>query len=189
MKYLFFYGFVLASKILFRRSAHAPVMPADTIPFNQAAPDFSLKDFNGKTVFLSSFKGKVVILYFWATWCGPCHENFLVMQKAVTHYKSDKKVVFLFIDTKERSEEYVRLAKEDMAKLQYNFQVLFNEKGADGKQNKYSKIFGISGIPTEFILDSKGIIKHRSDGYDPELNNDQRAEELIKQIELVKTSL
>ncbi|WCT13392.1 TlpA family protein disulfide reductase [Mucilaginibacter jinjuensis] len=188
MKYFLFTALVLAFSIPLKSSGQATIaMPTDTISLGQAAPDFTLKDINGKNVSLATFKGKVVILDFWATWCVPCHENFPAMKKAVDHYKSDKDVVFLFIDTRERSTDYVRLAKEDMAKNKYDFQVLFDEAGKEGKQDKYYKIFGMWGIPTEFILDRNGIIRYKLVGYDSDLTNDQRADGVIKQVELVKT--
>lgn len=188
MKYLFFWSIIFAFSTPLKSSAQAPAVPADTIPLNQAAPDFSLKDISGKTVTLSLLKGKVVVLDFWATWCVPCHENFPAMQKVVNHYKADKNIVFLFIDTGERSDDYVSLAKADMERNHYNFHVIFDEKGTDGKQKKYRNIYGMWGIPTEFIIDAKGILHYKLVGYNSNLTNQQRADELIKQIELVKTS-
>jgi len=92
-------------------SAAKKLKLADSVALNAAAPDFRLKDMSGKDVTLSSLKGKVVVLDFWATWCVPCHENFPAVQKVVDHYKNDQNVVFLFIDTREKSADYVQLAK------------------------------------------------------------------------------
>src|ERR1700748_85368 len=68
---------------------------------NQSAPDFKLKDIDGKEISLASLNGKIVIVDFWATWCGPCKASFPGMQLAVNNFKNDKDVVFLFIDTRQ----------------------------------------------------------------------------------------
>ncbi|HKC34450.1 MAG TPA: TlpA disulfide reductase family protein, partial [Chitinophagaceae bacterium] len=72
---------------------------------NEKAPVFALVDLNGKKVDLGELKGKVVIVDFWATWCGPCKASFPGMQKMVSKYKEDPNVKFVFIDTWERGDE------------------------------------------------------------------------------------
>jgi len=169
-------------------SAAKKLKLADSVALNAAAPDFRLKDMSGKDVTLSSLKGKVVVLDFWATWCVPCHENFPAVQKVVDHYKNDQNVVFLFIDTREKSADYVQLAKADMEKNRYDFHVLFDELGPEGKQNKYYSTLGMAGIPTRFIIDANGIIRDKSVGYDDRYTDAQKVAAAIKVIDDIKAS-
>ncbi len=186
MKQLILFALFAAFLMPVTASAKSSNMLADSIALNQAAPDFRLKDVSGHDVTLSSLKGKVVVLDFWATWCVPCHENFPAMQKIVSHYKNDKNIVFLFIDTREKSKDYVHLAKEDMKKHNYDFNVLFDEPGDNGQQNKYYSTLGMAGIPTQFIIDANGIIRYKFVGYDGRLTDDQKAEQTIKLIDEMK---
>lgn len=188
MKLFIFVPFIIAGMLPLTSSAAKSVKLADSITLNAAAPDFRLKDISGKEVTLSALKGKVVILDFWATWCVPCHENFPAVQKVVDHYKNDQNVVFLFIDTREKSPDYVQLAKADMEKNHYNFHVLFDEPGADGKQNKYYSTLGMAGIPTRFIIDANGVIRDKEVGYDDRYTEEQKVAEAIKVIDGIKGS-
>ncbi len=116
------------------------------------APDFSLKNMLGETITLSQLKNKVVVLDFWATWCGPCKASFPAMQQLVNKYKDDKDIVFLFIDTWENNtnqKDQEAVAKY-MADNKYSFNVLFDIK------NKLFADYKIEGIPKKFVLDKNG---------------------------------
>jgi peroxiredoxin len=132
---------------------------------NQPAPVFALKDLDGKTVSLADLKGKVVIVDFWATWCGPCKASFPGMQMAVNKYKDDPNVKFLFVDTWENGDNYVPGVKQFIADNKYSFHVLIDEKGADGRQSKVVSAFEVTGIPTKFIIDKNGNIRFKYVGY------------------------
>lgn len=112
------------------------------------APNFRLEDLEGKKLELEHFKGKVVFLNFWATWCGPCKEEMPSMEVLHDQFK-EKGFVFLTI-----SVDYagIKPVKEFIEKHRYTFPVLVDPKG------ETLDLFEVKGIPTTFLIDKKGII-------------------------------
>jgi peroxiredoxin len=114
----------------------------------QPAPDFSLKDVHSADVKLSEFKGKVVLLNFWATWCGPCKIEMPWFVEFQREYK-DRGFSVIAVSMDEEGWDIVRPFTEE---LKLNFPVVV---GDDRLADEYG---GVSALPTTFIIDKEGRI-------------------------------
>ncbi|WP_205509972.1 TlpA disulfide reductase family protein [Longitalea arenae] len=153
---------------------------------NKPSPAWVLKDVNGNTVSSESLKGKIVVLDFWATWCGPCKRSFPAMQMAVNKYKDKPDVQFLFIHTWEKgSGDATAAAKKYIDDNKFSFRVLMDLKDGSGS-NKVVEDFGISGIPTKFILDKNGNIRFKVTGFSG--TDEAAVEELSAMIDMIEKS-
>ncbi|MFT3677766.1 MAG: redoxin domain-containing protein [Chitinophagaceae bacterium] len=137
------------------------------------APDFTLMDRAGKKVSLSDYKGKIVVLDFWATWCVPCLQAFPGMQAAIDKYADNPEVVFLFINTWEREDNYKELVDELMTKKSYPFHVLFDES-----TGSTAAAYAINGVPTKIVIDKNGLMRFQDN------SGGSNIEEIVRDLDI-----
>ncbi|KPL02773.1 MAG: hypothetical protein AMJ73_08280 [candidate division Zixibacteria bacterium SM1_73] len=116
--------------------------------------DFNLPDLNGKIISLENFRGKVLVINFWATWCPPCEEEVPKLNELNKRYKNEGLVVIgiaLDKDSLNLVEPFVREKRIGYPILMGNEQVLRDMED-------------FSGVPTTLIVDQKGNIKKKYDG-------------------------
>ncbi len=121
---------------------------------NMKVPDFCLEGLNGKRVQLRGLQGNVILVNFWATWCGPCKDEMPSMETLYQHYK-ERDFVLLTISVDEGSPEPTR---KFIQKNRYCFPVLLDPAG------KTLDLFEIDRIPATVVIDKKGRIRGRAIG-------------------------
>jgi len=132
-------------------------MHAFAINAGDAAPGFSLKDVNGNTVTLNSFKGMVVFLTFWATWCPSCKEELPDLNTLQRKYACKGfTVLSICIESSDS------IVSNYLKKHPVTFPVLVDKGGA------VAEAFRFSGLPASFMVGKDGIIRHKYSGYNKE---------------------
>jgi len=144
---LFFFLFVTLSV---REAVSLDVAPQ----IGKLAPPFSLSDVNGKKVTLAEYNGKVVLINFWATFCGPCKEEMPSLNSLFLGLKNDGLIV-LAISTDDSEKPVQSFMKEKAIA----FPVLM-----DKDQEVYFDLYGVLGLPTSFLIDRDGIIREKIRG-------------------------
>ena len=133
------------------------------------AEDFQLVDLTGKTHSLNDYRGKVVLLNFWATWCKPCTTEMPAMQATYDNL-ADKGFVVLAINELEDDAK----VREHIKQYGHTFPVLMD------RDNKVANQFGVYGLPVSFFIDERGVVREYIKGG---LLTEQKIHEVVSRIQ------
>jgi len=145
---------ILVSSLIFPGCTR-PVPEGEGLEIGSPAPAFKLPDLNGREVSLDQYKGKLVLLDFWATWCGPCRKTMPVIENIQKEYRGN--VVLLAVNLQESRDEVRKYVRE----YNINSQVLLDEEGSVGQ------IYGARAIPMYVLIDKAGIVRNVELGLNP----------------------
>jgi len=123
----------------------------------EMAPNFTLKNRSGKNIKLSELRGQVVMINFWASWCGPCRQEMPILEKLYKKYKS-LGFVILGVNVDEDRKQAESLLKQ----IPVSFPILFDT------DNKISAKYNVTAMPSSYFVDRDGKLRSEHKGYLPE---------------------
>lgn len=131
-------------------------LPAWARAADVQAPAFTLQSTDGKTVSLAQFKGDVVMINFWASWCGPCRQEMPLLDNIYKQYK-DMGFVLLGVNV----EPDAHSANAWLRKTPVSYPILYDPK------SQVSQLYQVQAMPTTVIVDRQGIVRFVHNGYVP----------------------
>ena len=122
----------------------------------RSAPDFALKSSTGENLRLSEYRGDVVMINFWATWCGPCRQEMPLLDELYTRYQ---RVGFNLLGV--NIDDDSRRAMQMIDELGVSFPVLFDAR------KEVSELYAVEAMPVTVIVDREGTVRYVHHGYKP----------------------
>jgi len=147
-------------------------VPVQAKPVDGKAPDFTLHSRGGQNLRLSDYRGQIVLINFWASWCGPCRQEMPLLQNLYHRYS---KLGFTILGVNVDSDS--TKANNYLRDMQVTFPILYDNS------NSVSKRFNVNAMPTTVIVDRNGNMRFLHQGYKPGYEKDYKKEvvSLIKE--------
>jgi peroxiredoxin len=139
------------------------------LTMEKAAPDFTLKSLTNTNIKLSEQTGNVVLLNFWASWCGPCRKEMPLLNDLHNKYKA---LGFSVIGV--NVEQDSSMAKSFISSYPVDFPILLDVS------NKASKLYDVSAMPTTVIIDRNGMVRHLHKGY--QAGDEKAYKKMVRQL-------
>jgi len=146
----------MRNRIIAAVAALALAVPAFAASVGAPAPQFDLASQAGKNVTLEQYKGQVVMLNFWASWCGPCRQEMPLLEGI---YKKYNKLGFTMLGVNVEPDS--NAAVDWLKQTPVSFPILFD------KDSKVSKLYDVTGMPSTVIIDRAGKVRMLHHGYKP----------------------
>jgi len=136
------------------------------------APDFTLKSSSGENLRLSEYRGEVVMINFWASWCAPCRQEMPLLDELYSQYQP-MGFTILGVNVEEDSSK----AKKLLGELPVSFPILFDNK------SDVSKLYNVVAMPSTVMVDRNGNVRYLHQGYKPGYEDiyQQQIRELIRE--------
>ncbi len=136
------------------------------------APDFTLKSRGGENIKLSELRGQVVMINFWASWCGPCRQEMPLLDQLYQRYQP-MGFTLLGVNVEEDS----RAADKVLSQIPVSFPILYDNK------NQVSETYDVSAMPSTVLIDRDGKVRYLHKGYLPGYEEDyqQQIRELVRE--------
>jgi thiol-disulfide isomerase/thioredoxin len=128
------------------------------------APQFELSDLEGRKVSLAQFRGKIVMLDFWATWCGPCRFSMPILDRLQEEFSNE--MVLLAVNLREPRD----VVRDYVARRNVRSRVVLDLEGDVGEE------YESASIPMQVIIDQEGVVQHVSVGLIPRMEDQLRTE-------------
>jgi len=146
----------MRNRIVAIAASLAIALPALAGPTGSAAPTFSLASSSGSEVNLAQYKGQVVMINFWASWCGPCRQEMPLLESI---YKKYGRMGFTLLGVNVEPDS--QAANEWLKQTPVSFPILYD------KDSKVSKLYDVAGMPSTVLIDRSGKLRMLHRGYKP----------------------
>ena len=144
-------------------------LTANAVGIKDAAPDFTLKSLEGENLRLKEYQGQVVLINFWASWCGPCRQEMPLLDRIHQRYQ-DAGFAVLGINVEGEIEPAERIAK----KTKVTFPILIDEG------QRVSETYNLEAMPSTIVVDRDGVVRYIHRGYKP--GDEAKYLEVVKQL-------